>query len=259
LILRLFFITKINLIPYRENIFIALASNFVYMEIQILQLLDGARKAEGLSVIIDVFRAFSLACYVTNNGASKILPVGDISQAYNIKLQNPDFVLIGERNERIPEGFDYGNSPTHIINVDFTGKTIIHTTSAGTQGLVNATNASERLTGSFVNAPAIVEYIKRKRPAKVSLVCMGYAMKQPSEEDTFCAEYIKACLENIPVDFNQMKEVIRASSAKRLFLPENQSFSPASDFDLCTDLGKFSFVLKAEEKGGALQLIPIKI
>jgi 2-phosphosulfolactate phosphatase len=228
------------------------------MKIQILQLLDGAKKAEGLTVVIDVFRAFSVACYVSHNGANTILPVGDINEAYSLKRNNPGYILIGERNERVPEGFDFGNCPTHILHQDFTGKTIVHTTSAGTQGLVNAVNAFERITGSFVNAPAIVKYIKIQQPSVVSLVCMGYSMKHPTEEDTLCAEYIKDCLEEKPVDFNHMKEVIRNTSAKRLFAPENQIFSPASDFDLCMDLGRFDFVLKAEVREGLLNLTPIK-
>ncbi len=224
------------------------------MEIEILQLLEGAKKAKGLTVIIDVFRAFSVACYVMNNNAKTILPVSDIEHAYELKHQNPDYILIGERGDRKPEGFDFGNSPSQILNVDFAGKTVIHTTSAGTHGLVNAVNADERITGSFVNAPAIVQYIKMKKPKVVSLVCMGYSMKQPTEEDTFCAEYIKACLENQSTDFNKMRKTIRHTSAKRLFIPENQAFSPASDFDLCTDLGRFNFILIAEKKDGIFRL-----
>jgi 2-phosphosulfolactate phosphatase len=229
------------------------------MEINILQLLDGARQAEGLTVIIDVFRAFSLACYVMDNGAKEILPVGNISDAYELKKANPGYILIGERNEQVPEGFDFGNSPTHILHRDFTGKTVIHTTSAGTQGLVNAKNANERITGSFINAPAIVRYIEKQNPSIVSLVCMGYSMQFPTEEDTFCAEYIKASLEHKQVDFQAMKEMIRNTSAKRLFATENQAFSPASDFELCTDLGRFNFVLKLELNTGLLHLTKIKI
>ena len=39
------------------------------MEIRILELIEGAKKAEGLTVIIDVFRAFSLECYLYARGA----------------------------------------------------------------------------------------------------------------------------------------------------------------------------------------------
>jgi len=229
------------------------------MKIKILHLLDGAKAAEGLTVVIDVFRAFSLACYIADKGTSVILPVADIEIAYQLKREIKNSLLVGERNERIPEGFDFGNSPTHILEADLKGKTIIHTTSAGTQGLVNAQKATERITGSFVNAPAIVQYIKNKNPEVVSLVCMGYSMKHPSEEDTFCAEYIKNELEGKPTDFKEMLDTIKKTSARRLFDPANQEFSPSSDFYLCTELGKFNFILKAEENDGLLKLLKIDL
>lgn len=217
------------------------------MRIQILQLIDGAKKAEELTVVIDVFRAFSLECYLADQGAERIISVGNIDIAYQLKKEHPDYILIGERNERIPPGFDYGNSPTHILEKNFTGKTIIHTTSAGTQGLVNASGASELLTGSFVNANAIVRYIQLQKPEIVSLVCMGYSALRPTEEDTFCAEYIRNCLQDKPTDLPKMIDIIRFSSGKRLFEPKNQEHSPETDFYLCTAIGKFNFVLKAKE------------
>jgi 2-phosphosulfolactate phosphatase len=44
------------------------------MHIDILDLIEGAKQAQGLTVIIDVFRAFSTACYVVRNGARQIIP-----------------------------------------------------------------------------------------------------------------------------------------------------------------------------------------
>jgi 2-phosphosulfolactate phosphatase len=216
------------------------------MTIEILQLLDGAKNAKGLTVIIDVFRAFSLACYISDQGADTIIPVGDIEIAYKLKADNPEYVLIGERHERIPKDFNYGNSPTHIQNINFRGKTIVHTTSAGTQGLVNAKGASEIITGSFVNAPAIVRYIKQCNPSTVSLVCMGYSTLRPTEEDTFCAEYIRNYLLGLNSDVKKMLQTIKETSGRRLFELANQEHSPESDFYLCTDIGKFNFVLKVE-------------
>ena len=58
------------------------------MNIKLLSLLEGAKQAAGLTVIIDVFRAFSAACYVFNNGANKIIPVGDLDLAYKLKEEN---------------------------------------------------------------------------------------------------------------------------------------------------------------------------
>lgn len=219
------------------------------MNIKILQLTGGARDAEDLTIIIDVFRAFSTACYAIDKGIERIYPVGDIEQAYALKRANPDFLLAGERNEQKPEGFDFGNSPTHLLNADISAKSMIHTTSSGTQGIVNAVNADEIITGSFVNAGAIVRYIKNKNPITVSLVCMGYACQYPTDEDTLCATYIKNELENQPNDFKSMIETIRKGDGARFFEESKQEWSPKSDFDLCLDLNRFNFILKAEKEG----------
>ena len=218
------------------------------MTIDILQLLKGAKRAEGLTVIIDVFRAFSTACYAFENGVSKIYPVGNIEQAYLLKEKNPGYILMGERFEKKPEGFDFGNSPSHILNVDFLGKTIIHTTSSGTQGIANAVNATEIITGSFVNAGAIVRYIQKQKPEKVSLVCMGYSCDYPTDEDTLLAEYIRNELLGKTSNFPKMVERIKNGSGARFFAPENQEWSPASDFELCLTLNRFNFVLKVEKE-----------
>jgi len=215
------------------------------MQIEILHLVEGARNAVGLTVVIDVFRAFSLACYIFEQGAVKIIPVGDVERAYQLRESNPDFLLIGERNNRKIPDFDFGNSPFEIRNTDFTGKSVVHTTSAGTQGIVNATMAEEILTGSFVNAGAIKAYLSRLNPVRISLVCMGYSAKYPIEEDTLCAEYIKQSLEGKAPDFDHMVKVIRETSGRRFFIPEYQGHCPKEDFDLCLRLNAFDFVIQA--------------
>lgn len=215
------------------------------MKIKILHLVEGARKAEGITVIIDVFRAFSTACYIMNNGADRIIPVGESANALSMKERNPCYILVGEEFEKMIPGFDYDNSPLHILNTDFTGKTVVHRTSSGTLGMVNASRADELITGSFVNAGAIVNYILKKNPDKVSLVCMGYAALRPIEEDTFCAEYISDMLKGRKSDFPGMVRIIKETSAKRFFDPANASFSPPEDVDLCLNLNRFNFILRA--------------
>ncbi len=229
------------------------------MKVEILQLLEGTKVAKGLVVIIDVFRAFTTACYAFNKGAEKIIPVGDIEKAYALKEKYPEYVLVGERNELRPPRFDFGNSPTHIAAEDFKGETIVHTTSSGTQGIDNAANADEIITGSFVNMSAIVDYIKAQNPATVSLVCMGYACQYPTDEDTFCAEYIKNELEGKPTDFQTMVSKLRYGSGARFFDLKKQSWSPSSDFELCLKLNKFNFVLKVESGLGLNYLKKISV
>ena len=164
------------------------------MKIEILEFVEGARLAEGVAVIIDVFRAFSVACYAFESGASSMIATGSVASAMHLKASYRNAVLAGERDERKIRGFDFGNSPTEIIQTDLRGKTFIHTTTAGTQGLVNASNADIVVTGSFVNAGAVADYIKTLNPSIVSLVAMGYRASVSAEEDLLCAEYIKDLL-----------------------------------------------------------------
>lgn len=217
------------------------------MDIKKLSLLKGAKEAKGLTVIIDVFRAFSVACYLFDNGAKVVYPVGDITEAYQMKEENPNCILIGERHEQKCEGFDFGNSPTHIKDIDFTGKTIVHTTSSGTQGIALANGADEIITGAFVNAKAIANYIRMKNPQQVSLVGMGYEGLRTSEEDEFCADYISNELLNLPTNFDKMVEILKIGDGARLLDPKNHAHSPASDFRLCLDLNRFNFVLKVSK------------
>lgn len=113
------------------------------MQVRILQLIEGAKEATGITVIIDVFRAFSVEAYFMALGARKVIPVGNVETAYSLKEQNPEMILAGERHGKILPGFDVGNSPSELVKLEVSGKTVVHTTSAGTQGIVNAINATE--------------------------------------------------------------------------------------------------------------------
>ena len=106
-----------------------------------VKIVNNAEEATGLAIIIDVFRAFTVEPYLINNGVERIIPVGDKEIAYKYKEENPETILIGERQGKILPGFNYGNSPSQLENIKFDSKVIVHTTSAGTQGIANAKKA----------------------------------------------------------------------------------------------------------------------
>ena len=174
------------------------------MKIQILELIEGAKQAEGLAVIIDVFRAFTTECYAFDRGALLCYPVGELEEAFALKKEDPSRILMGERGGAKVEGCDLGNSPWDAVNTDFDGKEMIHSTSAGTQGIVNAAKAGaqEILTGSLVNAKAVASYILAKRPDTVSIIAMGKAGIESVPEDLIAAHYIRALLkgEDFPLE-----------------------------------------------------------
>ncbi len=230
------------------------------MQVAILEFDEGAKKAKGITVIIDVFRAFSVACYAYDSGASRIIVTNDVEKAFALKRSYTNTILIGERNERKIEGFDFGNSPTEILKENLKGKTVIQTTTAGTRGLISAVNASMLITGSIVNASAVIRFIKAANPREVSLVAMGYRGKISAEEDLLCAEMIAAGLNDKSGDFQKRIDELRNGSGNRFFDPGNLDFSPPTDFFLCTMTNRFDFILKAERRfDGNIDLMKIEI
>jgi 2-phosphosulfolactate phosphatase len=227
------------------------------MKVEILEFVDGAKRARGVAVIIDVFRAFSVCCYVFDSGATRIIATAGVDEAFQLKTKYSNSVLVGERDEKKIPGFNFGNSPTEILQADLR---VIHTTTAGTQGLINATEADIVLAGSFVNAGAIVQFIKALDPALVTLVAMGYRATISAEEDLLCADYIKDGLLNRNTVSDENIAALINTSGKRFFYPDNISFSPPSDFFLCTMKDRFNFVLRAETRtDGNAALIRIEV
>lgn len=213
-----------------------------------IKIVNDAKLATGLAVVIDVFRAFTVEPYLISNGVKKLIPVGDMQIAYDYKKKDNNCVLIGERNGIILPGFDYGNSPSQIENIDFSGKIVVHTTSCGTQGIVKSINAKEIITGSLVNAQAIVRYIIQNKIEEVSLLALCRPGELPFDEDVLCAEYIKSILENKPLNnLEEEIEKLKTTTGSKFFNKVKQKDFPERDFYLCTEINKFDFILKVKK------------
>jgi 2-phosphosulfolactate phosphatase len=214
------------------------------MQIDIVDFVEGARAAHGVAVIIDVFRAFTVACYAYDGGAHRMIPFADADAALALKRGNPGWLAFGERYGKKLEGFDLGNSPYEVTLADLRGKTIVHTTHAGTQGLSNAKGADIVLTGSLVNAGAICSYIRSLAPSHVTIVRMGQAAQKRTEEDDVCAELLHARLSGHPYDISAIRSRLRSCPAAQKFFDASATWAPEPDFNLCTDVDRFNFVLR---------------
>lgn len=203
------------------------------MRVEVVDFVAGAAGAVGTAVVIDVFRAFSTACYASAGGA-RVIPVALLEAARALKARHPDWLLAGERHARPLAGFDFGNSPTAIEAAPLAGRTLVHTTHAGTQGLVAALHAEEVLTGSLVNAGAIVRYVRAHAPGTVTLVRMGHEARARADEDDLCAELLAARLCGERYD----------TAGAEKFFDAAASWAPLRDFELCTALDRFDFVLR---------------
>jgi Phosphosulfolactate phosphohydrolase and related enzymes len=128
------------------------------MKINIYRQADCA-KAQGICVIIDVLRAFTTAAFAFAAGAKEIILVSSIKEALKLHQEDHHLILMGELGGMRIEGFHYGNSPAEIQRANLTGRTVVQRTSAGTQGVIACSHASQMILSSFVVAEATLQYI----------------------------------------------------------------------------------------------------
>jgi len=129
-------------------------------------------------VIIDIFRATSSICYGIENGATAIIPVSEVEEC-------ADYLLAAERDGKVVEGFDFGNSPFSYTKEKVAGKTVVLTTTNGTHALHLSRLAKKIVIGSFLNLTALCNWLKTQ-DENVLLVCAGWK-NNFNLEDTLCA------------------------------------------------------------------------
>lgn len=228
-------------------------------EIRITDFVSGARDARGLVVVIDVFRAFSLAAHAMARGARAMWPVAEIDSALALKAQHPNALLLGERFARPLPGCDSGNSPADLERFDVRDRILIHTTHAGTQGLTSAINADEVITGALVNAAAIVRYVRERAPRVVTLVRMGQHATERCWEDDACAELIAQRLAGHSPDVHAIRERLRNAPSAEKFFDPTCDWAPERDFELCTRFDVFDFVLRLDRTAAPAALVKIAV
>lgn len=205
---------------------------------------DAARTATGTAVIIDVFRAFTTGAVALANGADKIVMVGDLDQAMGLRDQGVGSICMGERGGDKPTGFDFGNSPVEIADTDFTGQTLIQTTSNGTRGVLAASGAQRIYTGAFANAAATVRAILADPILPVSLVAMGDAGGLRRDEDEVCALYLRALLSGLSPDRDAISRSVRTMAE----LKDTRRMSDA-DADACVVIDRVNFPIPVTLQG----------
>lgn len=138
-------------------------------------------------VVIDVIRSFTCATIALAQKAEAILCVNSLEHARELKLEHPDYVLIGEERGLKPEGFDFGNSPEEYSLASFCDKQLVQRSTNGTRSLIEAAGGSSKLwAASALNASATARAVMNTEQQAVDLI-----VTDPStSEDRACAEYI---------------------------------------------------------------------
>jgi len=148
---------------------------------------DDLALRERTVVVIDVLRASSTIITALANGAREVIPASTVESAMKIagNLGTDQALLGGERNGRIVPGFDLGNSPSEYAASRVQGKSIIFSSTNGSQAMVKARYAAELVIGGFLNMGEVASFV-RERPRDFVILCSG-RNGGFSLEDTVCA------------------------------------------------------------------------
>src|SRR5262245_17497942 len=118
-----------------------------------------AREREAVAVVVDALRASATIICLLQQGATEVLVVKEVDEAYAYRQEHPHTLLVGERGGLKVDGFDFGNSPTEIQRADLRGKRIAFTSTTGAQRLVDCLGASVITVGTTINASAVARQV----------------------------------------------------------------------------------------------------
>jgi 2-phosphosulfolactate phosphatase len=170
-------------------------------------------------VIIDVLRATSTIATALCNGARAVIPVDSVSRCIELGKQI-NGVTAGERDGKIAEGLEHGNSPFEYSRDFIAGKTLVLTTTNGTRLLQMALdkNAQEIITGSFSNLSAVCDHLAKMKQ-NVILGCAAWKDKANIEDTLFAGAVISAIRKDFSIncDSSHIAEAVYLKAKKDLF------------------------------------------
>jgi 2-phosphosulfolactate phosphatase len=217
-----------------------------------------AALAQGIVVVIDVIRAFSVAAYAFGGGVQSIKCVRKPEEAFMLKQhfqrsQDRPVYLAGEVQGRLIENFDFNNSPAAMERANVQGALLIQRTGAGTQGAVNAVQAQTLCVCSLTTAAATASYVRSLAEETGQVITlMPTEIRYNAEgervpgvmEDVICADYLQALI-NQQADAAEViadgVQKLKASDRLRIF-GQDKDF-PADDVPAFLAVDRFPFVM----------------
>jgi 2-phosphosulfolactate phosphatase len=134
-------------------------------------------------VVVDILRATSCMTTGLAHGLKSIIPVAGLEECRSLRAKG--FVAAAERDGKMADGFDLGNSPFSYMDKSLVGKSVAMTTTNGTQAISKSLKAEEIIIGSFLNKSSLINYLL-SQPNDVLVLCAGWK-GQINLEDTLFA------------------------------------------------------------------------
>lgn len=152
------------------------------------------REENCITVVVDIFRATSAICTAMYNGVKHVIPVAKIEEAQ--QYVGEEYILAAERSGEIVEGFQYGNSPLLFINrPEIQEKTLVITTTNGTQAVELAKKDGELCIGAFSNFTVLTNWLIEQKQ-DVMIFCAGWKNRLNVEDTLFAGAVVEKLIDN---------------------------------------------------------------
>jgi 2-phosphosulfolactate phosphatase len=204
-------------------------------------------------VVIDVLRSFTSAAIMLARGARAIYPVERIAEAVSLLSRVPHPVSVGAVGGGDPvPGFDFGNSPSQLLQAELAGRLVVMTTAAGVRGLQRFQQARRLYAASLVCARATAEAIRAAGADEVCFVITGEWVDRDGDEDVACADYIEAILRGEAVVADPFVQRVRDSDFGRRFTAGTWPNLPLADLEIAMQADLFKFAMPVQHESGRL-------
>ncbi len=135
-------------------------------------------------VVVDILRATTSINAAFENKVQSIIPVADVEIAREFKAKG--YLVASEREGKTLDFADFGNSAFNFMIPEVQGKTIVYSTTNGTQAIDMAvSNGADAVIGSFNNLKSLADWLIEQQK-NVLILCSGFKNKF-CIEDTFFA------------------------------------------------------------------------
>jgi len=148
---------------------------------------------ESIIVVVDIFRATSAIATAFDNGVEKIIPVGTLDEAR--KYKDKGYLIAAERNGIVLDFADFGNSPFNFMGKHLDGKTIVYSTTNGTQAIKTASNCYKVAIGAFINHTAVCNWLEAQN-RDVIILCAGWKDRFNFEDAIYAGAMVETLLKS---------------------------------------------------------------
>ncbi len=154
-------------------------------------------------VVVDILRATTSMVAAVGAGAAAIIPVSSPAAAREMKADG--FLVAAEREGKVLDFADFGNSAFEFTKHEVRGKEIVFSTTNGTVALMKATELGQVVLGAFSNISALADWLAQQ-DKNILILCSGW-------KNTFCLEdtlFAGALIEHL---LERSQYLIRCDSA----------------------------------------------